>query len=171
MRGDRYCHSMIRIILLGLVCLSSLGCQHAISEALRQQAEPPVSFEALRQDPEAFEGRTVILGGDILKTKNAKQQTSIEILQKPLDRYEAPLLTDQTAGRFIAQCQTYLDPAIYDKGRQITIAGKVLGRIEGQVGEAEYLYPAVSCIEMHLWPQASQDIAYPTAPPPLVLFL
>ncbi len=162
MRIDLYCR--LPIVLLGFVCLISLGCQHTISEALRQQAAPPVSFEALRHDPEAFVGRTVILGGDILKTENTKQQTSIEILQKPLDRFAAPLITDQTAGRFIAQCDAYLDPAVYDRGRQITIAGKVLGRYEGQVGEAEYLYPTISCIEMHLWPQLSQDLAYPAYP-------
>lgn len=164
MRIKRYHNILTVILLLGLICLTSVGCRHTISEAIRQQAEPAISFEALRKDPEAFEGRTVILGGDILKTENAKQQTSIEILQKPLDRLEAPRLTDQTAGRFIAKCDKYLDPAIYDRGRQITVAGKVLGRYEGQVGEAAYLYPTISCTEMHLWPDMSQDLAYPAYP-------
>ncbi len=132
-------------------------------EALRQP-EPTVSFEALRKNPEAFEGRTVILGGDIIKTENMEAQTSIEILQKPLDRFEAPLITDRTAGRFMAKCDVYLDPAIYDRGRQVTIAGKVLGGFAGQVGEADYLYPTISCIEMRLWPQPSPDIAYFTSP-------
>lgn len=162
MRIDQYYRFLI--VLLSLVSLTSLGCQHTISATVRQQAEPPIAFEALRKDPDAFAGRTVIFGGDILKTENTEQQTSIEILQKPLDRYETPKLTDQTAGRFIAKCETYLDPAVYDKGRQITIAGKVLGRIEGEVGEAAYLYPAISCIELHLWPHASQDSAYPAFP-------
>jgi outer membrane lipoprotein len=146
-----------------------LGCQHTISETLRQQAEPVVSFEALRGDPDAFKGRTVILGGDILKTHNTPQQTSIEILQKPLDRFEAPQITDQTAGRFIAQCDQYLDPAIYDQGRQITVAGKVLGSYAGQVGKADYLYPLISCAELHLWPRMSQDTIYPVYPYPWLL--
>jgi outer membrane lipoprotein len=153
-------------ILLSIVCLASLGCQHTISATRRQQAKPAVSFEALRADPDVFKGRTVILGGDILKTQNTQQQTSIEILQKPLDRFEAPLITDQTAGRFIAQCDQYLDPAIYDQGRQVTIAGKVLGRYDGQVGEAAYLYPLISCVELHLWPRVSHDMAYPAYPSP-----
>lgn len=152
--------------LLSVVCLSILGCQHTISETLRQQAEPVVSFEALRGDPDAFKGHTVILGGDILKTHNTPQQTSIEILQKPLDRFEAPQITDQTAGRFIAQCDQYLDPAIYDQGRQITVAGKVLGSYAGQVGKADYLYPLISCAELHLWPRMSQDVIYPVYPYP-----
>jgi len=148
-------------VLLPIICLMTIGCQHTISETLRQQADPTISFEALRKEPDAFKGRTVILGGDILKTQNTQQRTSIEILQKPLDHYEAPLITDQTAGRFIAQCDRYLDPAIYDRGRQITVAGKVLGSYAGQVGESDYLYPLISCGEVHLWPQVSQEPAYP----------
>ncbi len=156
-------------MLLSLICLVTLGCQHTISNTLRQQAEPPVSFQALRADPDAFKGRTVILGGDILNTQNTQQQTAIEILQKPLDRFEAPLVTDQTAGRFIAQCDRYLDPAIYDQGRQITVAGTILGSYAGQVGEADYLYPLVSCVEMHLWPRASREPVYPVYPYPWLL--
>lgn len=153
-------------VLLSVVCLTSLGCQHTVSETLRQQAKPAVSFEALRANPDAFKGRTVILGGDILKTQNTQHQTSIEILQKPLDRLEAPLITDQTKGRFIAQCDRYLDPAIYDQGRQVTVAGKVLGRYDGQVGEAHYRYPLISCVELHLWPRVSHETAYPVYPSP-----
>ena len=148
-------------VLLHIICLVTIGCQHTISERLRQQALPAISFEALRKEPEIFKGRTVILGGDILKTHNAPQQTSIEILQKPLDNYEAPRITDQTGGRFIAQCEQYLDPAIYDRGRQITVAGEVLGSYAGHVGEADYLYPLISCSEVHLWPRASEESAYP----------
>jgi outer membrane lipoprotein len=157
-------HYSILSILLSLVCLIAVGCQHTISDTLRQQAEPMLSFNALRADPDAFKGRTVILAGDILKTQNTQQQTSIEILQKPMDRFEAPHITDQTAGRFIAQCDQYLDPAIYDQGRQITVAGKVLGSYSGQVGKADYLYPLISCVEIHLWPRVSQDTAYPGYP-------
>lgn len=156
-------------ILLSSICLITIGCQHTISDSLRQQAEPVVSFQALRADPDAFKGRTIILGGNILKTQNTQQQTSIEILQKPLDRFEAPLITDQTAGRFIARCDQYLDPAIYDQGRQITVAGTILGSYAGQVGEADYLYPLISCVEMHLWPQVSHDTAYPVFPHPWLL--
>ncbi len=156
----------VRPALLSIICLFTVACQHTISQPLRQQAKPAVSFQALRANPDAFKGRTVILAGDILKTQNTQQQTSIEILQKPQDRFEAPLITDQTDGRFIARCDQYLDPAVYDQGRQITVAGKVLGSYAGQVGEADYLYPLISCAEIHLWPRASHDTAYPVYPHP-----
>lgn len=156
-------------MILSFLCFIALGCQHTISAPLRQQAQPMVPFQELRADPNAFKGRTVILGGEILNTQNTQQQTSIEILQKPLDRFEAPHITDQTAGRFIAQCNQYLDPAIYDQGRQITVAGKIIGSYAGQVGEADYLYPLISCAEMHLWPRVSHDPTYPAYPNPWLL--
>jgi outer membrane lipoprotein len=60
----------------------------------------------------------------------------------------------------MARCDTYLDPAIYAKDRQVTIAGQVLGRHTGQVGEAEYVYPLMSCIETHLWPRTTAADTY-----------
>lgn len=136
------------------------GCRHTISAPVRQQAEPPIPFSELHKNPDAFTGRTVIVGGDILNTRNMAQQTFIEVLQKPLDAFERPRITDRTAGRFMIRCDEYLDPALYDEGRQITVAGRVLGSHTGKVGDAQYIYPLISCIEIHLWPQLARISAY-----------
>ena len=138
--------------LLVVVGILGMGCGRTVSPSVRQQAQPPIPFRDLHANPEAFTGRTVILGGEILNTQNTENHTFVEVLQKPLDRSDAPRFTDKTAGRFMARCDTYLDPAIYAKDRQVTIAGQVLGRHTGQVGETEYVYPLMSCIETHLWP-------------------
>jgi outer membrane lipoprotein len=137
--------------LIGLAALLGMGCAHAISETMRLQAEPPISFAELRANPEAYKDRTVILGGEILQTSNLREGTRLEVLQKPLDRAEAPLRTDRTGGRFMALCDDYLDPAVYAPGRRITVAGRVLGTYQGKVGEVDYLYPLISCQEKYLW--------------------
>jgi outer membrane lipoprotein len=136
---------------IGWLALLEMGCAHAISGSLRTQAEPPLPFTQLRANPEAYKDRTVILGGEILGTDNLRNGTHIEVLQKPLDRAEAPRLTDNTGGRFMALCNDYLDPAVYAPGRRITVAGHVLGAYTGKVGEVEYLYPLISCLETRLW--------------------
>ncbi|MDH3601366.1 MAG: Slp family lipoprotein [Candidatus Tectomicrobia bacterium] len=141
------------LVIVGI--LLGMGCGRTISPAVHQQAQPPIPFRELRANPEAFTGRTVILGGEILNTLNTENHTFVEVLQKPLDRSDAPRFTDKTAGRFMARCDSYLDPAIYAKDRQVTIAGRVLGRHTGQVGETEYVYPLMSCIETHLWPRTT----------------
>jgi outer membrane lipoprotein len=141
------------IALLSLIALMLLGCAHAVSEQLRQQATPPIPFPQLQANPEVYKDRLVILGGTILETRNTEEGTVLEVLQKPLSGAERPLLTDQTAGRFMALCNMYLDPAVYTKNRDITVAGRILGSRSGQIGEAAYVYPLVSCLELRLWPQ------------------
>ena len=143
-----------------LIAMAAVGCRHTISAPVRQQAKPPIPFSKLRQNPDAFMGRTVIVGGDVLSTRNTVQQTFVEVLQKPLDTLEVPLLTDQTEGRFMARCDAYLEPALYDKGRQVTVAGRVLGSYSGKVGDATYVYPLISCLEIHLWPKLTGIAVY-----------
>ena len=65
-------------MLIGWLALMGMGCTHVISETVRQQAQPSVSFAELRTNPEALKGRTVILGGEILQTTNLRDGTRIE---------------------------------------------------------------------------------------------
>jgi len=152
-------------ILIGWVGFMSMGCTHVISEPLRHQAQPLASFAELRSNPEVFQGRTIILGGEILQTTNLREGTRLEILQRPLSSMEIPRLTDSTGGRFMAFCTEYLDPAVYAPPRRITVAGRVLGSSMGKVGEVDYTYPLISCDEIHLLPQASTELQrYTTSP-------
>ncbi|HSF29145.1 MAG TPA: Slp family lipoprotein [Candidatus Tectomicrobia bacterium] len=147
--------------LWALICslaFIGLGCAHVISESMRQRAQPPASFSELRANPEGFKGRTVILGGEILRTNNLREGTRIEILQRPLSDTETPRLTDTTGGRFMALCNEFLDPAVYAERRRITVGGQVLGSYTGKVGEVDYTYPVISCEETHLFPSASDEL-------------
>jgi outer membrane lipoprotein len=125
---------------LGLVALLSAGCSHAPSAAVRQQIDTTLSLTQLRTTPEAYKDRIMMLGGDILSTRNLTEGTLLEVLQKPLDAADRPLATDRTEGRFMALCEGYLDPAVYSKGRQVTLAGRVLGTRIDTVGEITYIY-------------------------------
>jgi outer membrane lipoprotein len=145
-------------ILLSCLTLVGMGCTHVISAPMRQQAQPLVGFAELRTNPEAFKGRTLILGGEILQTNNLREGTRLEILQRPLTDSETPKLTDTTGGRFMAFCKEYLDPAVYAPQRRITVAGQVLGSYAGKVGEVDYTYPLISCEETHLFPTAAAEL-------------
>ena len=100
--------------------------------------------------------------GEMLSTRNLAAGTLLEILQKLLDSTGRPRDTDHTEGRFMALCEGYLDPAVYSKGRQATLAGRVLGTRTDTVGEITYVYPLLACLEVHLWPPLSDyRISYP----------
>lgn len=152
------------ISMLCVVTLTAVGCAHHISDTMRREADRTLSFAQLRADPEAFRDHTVILGGEILRCDNMQEGTLLEILQKPLDGYEKPQLTDLTEGRFMARCADYLDPAVYKRGREITIAGRVLGARKGRIGEGEYTYPLISCLEVYLWPETVRPLPYEPYP-------
>lgn len=141
-------------MILAVAALTATGCAHAISEALRGQADTAISFSQLLRDPEAYKDRIVILGGELLQVENTQDGTLLEVLQRPLGPYERPLLGDRTDGRYMALCSRYLDAEVYQKGREITLAGRVLGKHQGRIGQMAYTYPLISCLELHLWTQA-----------------
>jgi outer membrane lipoprotein len=141
---------MKRFLLL-LMIVSLLGCAHVISKELRDKAygEPPLS--ALFKDPDEFKGRIVIVGGVIVSTTNTGEGTYIEVLQKPLDYRGKPEDTDTSYGRFIIFSEGYLDTAIYSQGRELTVAGVVMGKKLLSLGEIQYPYPLIKSKELHLF--------------------
>jgi hypothetical protein len=60
----------------------------------RDRAEPGLDTELFFADPEAYSGKTVILGDVISSSRNAQDGTYIKVLQKPLDYRGIPEDTD-----------------------------------------------------------------------------
>src|SRR5512145_1844638 len=89
----------------------------------------------LIETPEVFKDKLFILGGMIVETKLVEQGSQIEALFVPVDRYGYLKDASRYQGRFIAlypKSRGILDPLIYKKGREITIAGDFL---EARVGK------------------------------------
>ena len=80
-------------------------------------------------------------------------ETEIELLARPLDSGDAPERSDGSPGRFLARTPHFLDPAVYARGRRITVLGTVTGSEERQVGELPYRYPVVAAERIKLWPK------------------
>lgn len=137
--------------LLFFIIVSLLGCVHVVSKELRNKAYGEPSASALFKDPDAFKGRTVILGGIIVSSTNTKEGTYIEVLQKPLDYRGRPEDTDASHGRFIIFSEGYLETAVYSQGREITVAGEVIGKELRPLGEIQYPYPLLKSKELHLF--------------------
>ena len=150
--GIRVRSFLFRILLIsGFLFLS--GCAHVISKNLRAEADPALSFSRVLQNPEAFKGKTVIWGGEVVETTNQKDgSTLIEVLERRLDRQGEPDEASPSQGRFLVQSQDYLDPYVYRRGRKVTVAGVILGQKMKPLGEMDYRYPLVSIKQLHLWP-------------------
>ena len=130
------------------------GCAHVISKDLRAQADPSLTLNEVRQNIEAYKGRLVIWGGEILQTINQKDGTTIiEVFQKSLGWRGEPKETLSTEGRFLILAEKYLDPYLYSRGKKITVAGEIRGERIKPIGEMDYRYPIVLSKEIYLWEQ------------------
>ncbi len=139
-------------ILIFLMILSFLsGCAHVISPEVRKQADRELTPDILFINPEAYIDQTVIIGGVIVSSRNTDEGTYLEVLQKPLDYRGRPKYTDISHGRFIVFYDGFLDSAVYSMGKEITVAGEVLGKTVRPLGEMLYPYPLIRGREIHLF--------------------
>ncbi|MBW1716602.1 MAG: Slp family lipoprotein [Deltaproteobacteria bacterium] len=104
------------VITVTVACLS--GCAHVISKEIRQEVDPELTFAELRKDARAHKGKTVLLGGVIVKTVNKEEGTILEVYQTQMDREGRPVKLDVSGGRFLALYKGLLDSEIYRKGRE-----------------------------------------------------
>lgn len=150
--GIRVRNRVLCVLLIsGFVLLA--GCAHVISKNVRAEVDPTLSFKQVLQDPNTFNGKTVLWGGEIVETTNQKDgSTLIEILERRLGRQGEPDETSPSQGRFLVFSQEYMDPYVYRKGKKITVAGQILGEKIRPLGEMDYRYPLVSIKQIHLWP-------------------
>jgi len=147
--------------LLSMIVWGETGCSAVMSAQVRQQADRMLAFGQLYAMPDAYIGRTVILGGYIIHIWNVPGMTFLDVLQRPLDAQDRPILVQQSAGRFIVRCDQYLDPLTYPAGSTITVAGRVLGTYTDTAGERDTVYPLLACAEIYFWPQVTLSEVYP----------
>ena len=140
-----YFQTIILSSMMGL-----FGCTHSISEDLRKDLDPTLSFERLLKSPEEFIGKRVMFGGVIVETRVLPQGTEVEVVQKEIDFSGYPKMDNKTGGRFIFINKEFLEPEIYSKGRGITGVGKVRGTQIGKVGERPYEFPVIESEELKL---------------------
>jgi len=142
------------LIALTMTVLIFGGCVHAISRQKRELALQGLTPESILRDFDAYQGKLVLMGGEIIETRNLENETLIEVLQRPLSRNTDQPLKDKDAdGRFFARYPTFQDPYIFSQGREITVAGIVTGKRSSKIGEREYTYVVLENRETHLWPE------------------
>jgi outer membrane lipoprotein len=135
-------------------------------EELTRSVNRSLSLAQIRADPQAHVGARVIVGGEILATTPKPGETEIEVLSRRLDSGEAPERSDRSSGRFLTRTPEFLDPAIYARGRRITVLGRLAGSEERRVGEIPYVYPVIAAERIQLWPKEGEWVGgeYPPVP-------
>ena len=143
--------NLLRIFwFIAILCILN-SCAQVISKEVRDQVDPAATFKAVFHDPDSYKGKTVLWGGKIIQTRNTKDITWIELLQQPLARNDRPILGSASEGRFLIRHEGFLDPALYGRGRELTLVGEVRGRETRKEDEVDYHYPVVSDKQLVLW--------------------
>ncbi len=119
---------------------------------LEQEIDTSVSFADLKRAPSEYVGRTVMVGGNVIKAKRTEAGTELEILQLPTER--EGLLTEErlrSEGRFLAVREAFLDPASLPQGTPITVIGTVKGETTRPLDESDYTYPILEVKHIIDW--------------------
>jgi outer membrane lipoprotein len=119
---------------------------------LEKEIDASVTFSDLKRDPGAYVGRTVMIGGKVLRAKGVDTGTEVEVLQLPAAK-EGTLTEDRlrSEGRFLALREAFLDPASLPEGTPITVIGAVKGEATRRLDESEYTYPILEIKHIIDW--------------------
>jgi len=99
-------------------------------------------------------GQRVRWGGEIINVEPRADTTCFEVLARELYSDARPSRHgDHSEGRFIACGQGFYDPAVYTKGRDLTVTGSINGTEQHKVGDYNYTFAHVNADQVYLWPK------------------
>jgi outer membrane lipoprotein len=177
------CESIARLVQIGILTATAgifAACAQSahqsgrdlldkiLPDQLQKQVDESVSFTDLKADPSAYQGKTVMLSGIVLKSKRVKDRTEIEVLQIPTGSGAAPTKDRaRSQGRFLAfKSGEFLDPAVVDAGTPVTVVGEVREAVTRSLDDGDYRYPVVEIEHVVDWDEVNPQMraapyAYP----------
>jgi len=122
-----------------------------------------VSFDRLRDAPDEYKGKLFILGGLIVNPRLTEQGSQIEALCVPVDSYGSLKEGARIQGRFLAiyqKAKGLLEPVVYKKGNDITLADEFVELRKGKLDEMDYDYPVFEIRQIYLWEEPAYYYYY-----------
>lgn len=151
---------LLPLVLSGLLA----GCAPSgiVPASLQTQVDRDLPFAQLKDSPDSYRGRLIIVGGEVLTAKRLKEGTRIEVLQIPLEESQAPGKDRMASeGRFLAIQKEFLDPATIPPGTRLTIVGEVTGATSLPLDETDYSYPTLEIKHLKVWPKQDNQTSRP----------
>lgn len=140
---------MRQYLLLGCLLLSACA---GLPAAVKDVPVTDVPYSQASQNPSGYKDTSVRWGGVIIDVDNEENFTLVQVLSYPLNFYGRPQLNKQSEGRFVVKSTEFLDPAVYAKDKEITIAGTINGDIERTIGKKAVRMPLLASKAIYLWP-------------------
>ena len=115
-----------------------------------------LSFKEVVRSPDAYRGKVVLWGGEIIQTLPQKDGSMfVEVLEWPLGWTGRPRRTVSFRGEFLVLLKEPSDVSFYGTGVRVTVAGEIQGSVQGEkiisVSDPSYRYPLFLSKEIHAW--------------------
>lgn len=107
-----------------------------------------------------YQSAQVRWGGVVIDVENEQTSSIVQILSYPLNHFGRPRLDKPSQGRFIVKTAEFIDPAVYTKNSEITVAGILKGDEARMIGKKELRLPVVASSVIYLWPVESNTECY-----------
>jgi outer membrane lipoprotein len=137
------------LLSISLLLLSS--CSN-LPPAIEDQPLYDISYGQAKRNIAQFMDAPVRWGGVVIDVENEQNYSLVQVLYYPLNNYGRPRLDKPNEGRFLIKSPEFLDPAVYTKDTEITVAGTLKGDVERKVGNKALRLPLISSTVIHLWP-------------------
>ena len=131
------------IYIFLILCLALGGCTQITYNELAREGGAPASFPAMKADPQQYQDKLVVLGGEVLTLTVENEVSLLEVEQIELDKKYRPAYQGASAGKFFVESQDWLSPHSYVPKRKLTVVGKVKGKKQGK--------PLLLARKIHLW--------------------
>ena len=149
-------HQFVRALVIGTAMMILTACV-TVPASLQSNEVNMVSLQTAKKDPALAKGKNARWGGLITQVVNNENNTWVEILALELNSSARPIeQRNNNMGRFIAEFPEFLDPAVYEENRLITVVGLVDEPLDGKIGDYNYTYPRVIVQAHHLWSKTSR---------------
>ena len=147
-----------RCLFILAAAFTITSCAPVLSSEVRSLVDENISFQQVVQNPEAYRGKVIIIGGRIITAFLQEGNTWLEVLQQPLGWQDKPEFSDVSYGRFLIFFPEYKDPEIFRKDQLVTVAGEIHGILQRPIDTIEYRYPVVIPRDMHIWKEGESGM-------------
>lgn len=152
-------------ILASLLLLTA--CRPVISRSTMDMAALNPSLADINSAPVSFKDNLYVFGGKIISIRLTKEGSLIEALYLPVSSWGYIKDYDKQSPRFLALMpkeKGILDPIIFRKDREITIAAIYKGTITEKLEELDYQYSYFEITEIYLWQEQQYNFRYEPYP-------
>jgi outer membrane lipoprotein len=134
-----------------MLCLMLNACSN-IPPTIRNPPLFDISYTEAIQNIANYKNAPVRWGGVIIDVENEQNFSLVQVLHYPLNSDGKPQTDQVNEGRFLIKSSDFLDPAVYTKDTEITVAGVLIGDQERTVGKKVMRLPVISATTLYRWP-------------------